>query len=172
LFDAIRKQHGIQAVRDVYVRSPLNSPTTFWFVGKIASASSSSAAADDDDDDARDDDETRFQHAAVALKRGILEYAKHELRPQNLAGPTYSAALELWLAPGNSEMDVVQNKVDLVRVTGSASDLPADLDLSLIGYNPEIYVGEERVKGGLRVERDEQGRPTKPVFEINQTTEQ
>lgn len=123
-------------------------------------------------DDGSDTDESSFFHAAVAQKRLILEYAKGELRPQNLAGPTYAPFLELWLAPGNSEMDVVQNKVDLVRVTGSASDLPRNWDLSSVGYNPEIYVGDERVKGGLRVERDEQGRPTKPAFEVTLPVEQ
>ena len=38
-FDKIRKDNvgNVQACcRDVYVRSPLNSPTTYWFVGKIA----------------------------------------------------------------------------------------------------------------------------------------
>ena len=158
LFDSIRKDHGVSAVRDVYVRSPVNSPTTYWFVGKIASSLVVDGA------DAFND--AHFQQAAVAQKRLILEYAKRELRPQNLGGPTYSPRLELWLAPGNSEMDVVQNKVDLVRVVGSASDLPDNLDLGTMGYNPEIYVGEERVKGGLRVERDEQGRPTKPSFDV------
>jgi hypothetical protein len=158
LFDSIRKERGVSAVRDVYVRSPANSPTTYWFVGKIASSLVVDGA------DAYND--AHFQQAAVAQKRLIFEYAKRELRPQNLAGPTYSPRLELWLAPGNSEMDVVQNKADLVRVVGSASDLPDNLDLDTMGYNPEIYVGEERVKGGLRVERDEQGRPTKPSFDV------
>ena len=36
-----------------------------------------------------------------------------------------------------------------------------------VGYNPEIYVGEEQVKGGLRVVRDEEGRPVKDAFEIS-----
>jgi hypothetical protein len=160
LFDAIRKKHGPEAVRDVYVRSPANSPTTYWFVGKIASSLVAEGASALND--------AHFQQAAVAQKRLILDYAKSDLRPQNLAGPAYSPFLELWLAPGNSEMDVVQNKVDLVRVVGSASDLPEHLDLGTMGYNPEIYVGDERIKGGLRVERDDQGRPTKPSFEIQQ----
>jgi hypothetical protein len=145
----------------VYVRSPADSPTTYWFAGKIASSHGNG-----------EEDETRFRHAALAQKRLILEYAKGELRPQNLSGPSRSPLLELWLAPGNSEMDVVQNKVDLVRVAGSASDLPEDLDLDTVGYNPEIYVGDEKVRGGLRVERDEHGRPTKPAFEVQQQQEQ
>jgi hypothetical protein len=50
------------------------------------------------------------QEAVTSQKRLILEYAKRELRPQNMGGPYYEKALELWLAPGNSEMDVVQTK--------------------------------------------------------------
>ena len=38
-----------------------------------------------------------------------------------------------------------------------------------VGYNPEIYVGDEREQGGLRIMRDENGHPIKPVFEINQS---
>jgi hypothetical protein len=46
------------------------------------------------------------------------------------------------------------------------NDLPDDFTVDMVGYNPEIYVGEERVDGGLRVERDEWGRPAKPVFDV------
>ena len=35
-FDFLRKEFGVEACRDVYVRAPLNDPQTFWFVGKIA----------------------------------------------------------------------------------------------------------------------------------------
>ena len=152
-FDALRKAGGSEACNDVYVRAPLNSPTTYWFVGKIAVTTPSAKA---------------FCNAAIAQKRLILEYSKQELRPQNLGGQ-YSQNLELWLAPGDSEMDVVQNKINLTKVVGSANDLDDDFDVQTVGYNPEIYVGEEREKGGLRIERDEEGRPVKPVFEVNQS---
>lgn len=151
LFDSLRQQFGVAQCRDVYVRAPVNSPTTFWFVGKIAMAEGVEADA-----------------AAIAQKRLIFEYSKRELRPQNLGG-RYAADLELWLAPGDSEMDVVRNKVALERVTGSLGDLPDDFDLDAVGYNPEIYVGDERVQGGLRVERDTEGRPVKPVFDVNES---
>jgi hypothetical protein len=36
-----------------------------------------------------------------------------------------------------------------------------------VGFNPEIYIGEEAKDGGLRVKRDENGHPVKPVFSIN-----
>lgn len=95
----------------------------------------------------------------------------HHLRPQNLGGK-YASTLELWLAPPDSEMDVAQNKVTLQRVVGSAADLPEEFNVASVGYNPEIYVGDEVTQGGLRVERDEEGRPTKPVYEVQQTVKQ
>eukprot|EP00957_Ditylum_brightwellii_P060780 4614606-Ditylum_brightwellii.AAC.1 len=60
--------------------------------------------------------------AVLSQKRLILEYAKNQLRPQNLGGP-YSKNLELWMAPGDSEMDAVQNKVSFIKVDGSTKDL-------------------------------------------------
>ena len=96
-----------------------------------------------------------------------MEYAKRELRPQNLGGK-YASSLELWLAPGDSEMDCVQNKVSLTKVDGSTSDLADDFSVSDVGYNPEIYVGDEAEEGGLRITRDAEGKPIKGVFEINQ----
>jgi hypothetical protein len=152
LFDDIRKELGPEACNDVYVRAPANSETTLWFVGKVAFRGSATA-----------------QQAAVAQKRVILEYSKSELRPQNLGG-SYSKNLELWLAPGDSEMDVVRNVVELEQVKGSASDLPDDEDfLNNVGFNPEIYVGDERLQGGFRVERDAEGKPIKPTFEVNES---
>lgn len=161
-FDVIRKEHGVAACRDVYVRSPLHSETTFWFVGKIACVT---AEKDDDDDDTVD--APRFLQTSLLLKRIILEYSKDQLRPQVMGGK-YASALELWLAPGDSEMDVATNKVNLHPVRGSLSTgTETALAASDVGYNPEIYIGDERVKGGLRVERDENGVPTKPAFEPN-----
>jgi hypothetical protein len=154
-YDRLRKEYGVAAAcRDVYVRSPLNSATTYWFVGKVAFNPASSTTA---------------TQAVLAQKRLILDYSKLKLRPNNFGGK-YANALELWLAPGDSEMDVVQNKVSLEAVQGSASsDLPEDWNRSDVGYNPEIYIGEENEKGGLRVERDEEGHPTKPVFDVNKS---
>jgi hypothetical protein len=140
---------------DVYVRSPDNSRTTFWFVGKIARDTSVTVVP------------TPTQ-AILSQKRIILEYAKQRLRPQNFGGK-YAATLELWLAPADSEMNVVQNKVSLERVMGSAADLTDDFSVLTVGFNPEIYIGDELTKGGLRVERDEEGRPIKSEFEVNQS---
>lgn len=154
-FDAIREEYGVQACWDLYCKSPLDDPHRLWFIGKIAVRPNTNATP---------------QQAVVAQKRIILEYAKRELRPQNLGLPKYADSLELWLAPGDSEMDCVQNKVSLERVVGSLADLVEnDFSVANVGYNPEIYVGDEREQGGLRILRDENGQPIKPVFDINQS---
>lgn len=104
--------------------------------------------------------------AVISQKRLILEYAKNQLRPQNFGGP-YSKALEVWIAPGDTEMDVVQNKISLEKVTGSVSDLSEGFSVNDVGFNPEIYLSDEQKEGGLRVKRDADGKPVKDVFEIN-----
>jgi len=153
-FDSIRKDHGKESTHDVYCYSPLDDKETFWFVGKIAVRPETAATA---------------QQAALSQKRLIFEYAKRELRPQNFGG---SSTLELWLAPGDTEMDAVQNKphTTLIKVEGTTSDLLEDFSVKDVGYNPEIYVGDEIEKGGLRIRRDHlTGKPIKPVFEVNQS---
>lgn len=101
-FDSLLKKHGKDAVSDVYVRSPLNDKDLLWFVGKIVRCL---------DENLLDGSTVPTENdAVISQKRLILEYAKRELRPQNLGGP-FSEGLELWLAPGDSEMDCVQNKV-------------------------------------------------------------
>jgi hypothetical protein len=153
-FDAIRKEHGKEWSNDVYCYSPLNDEETFWYVGKIAFKPGTAATA---------------LQAALSQKRLIFEYSKRELRPQNLGGK-YASALELWLAPGDSEMDAVQNKISLTKVEGTTKDLLPDFSVKDVGYNPEIYVGDEVEKGGLRVKRNPTtGEALKPVFEVNES---
>ena len=153
-FDAIRKDHGKEATNDVYCYSPLNDEETFWYVGKIAVRPGTAATA---------------MQAALSQKRLIFEYSKRELRPQNLGGK-YASTLELWLAPGDSEMDAVQNKISLTKVEGTTKDLLPDFSVKDVGYNPEIYVGDEIEKGGLRIKRNPlTGDPVKPVFEVNES---
>jgi hypothetical protein len=41
-------------------------------------------------------------------------------------------------------MDVVQNKVSLIKVEGSTRELREGFSVRDCGYNPEIYVGEVR----------------------------
>lgn len=157
-FDKLRKEYGKDSTTDLYVRSPLNDEAIFWYVGKVARCT--------DVDNLEGTTIPTVEEAVISQKRIILEYAKNQLRPQNFGGP-YSKALELWVAPGDSEMDVVQNKVSFDKITGSTSDLSEGFSVSDVGFNPEIYVGDEQKEGGLRVKRDENGDPVAPAFEIN-----
>ena len=127
-FDKLRQDYGKDCTNDVYCRSPDNDVETFWFVGKVAVRPDTAATPD---------------QAVISQKRLILEYCKSELRPQNFAGK-YASTLELWLAPGDSEMDAVQNKVSLTKVDGSLSDLADDFNVKDVGFNPEIYVVRRR----------------------------
>ena len=157
-FDALRKAYGPESCHDLYVRSPSNDETLFWFVGKISRCTDSSKL--------KGTILPTPNEAVICQKRLILEYASLQLRPQNLGGP-YKNNLEIWTAPGDSEMDAVQNKVSLEKVTGSAKEIRDGFSMKDVGFNPEIYVGDEIDKGGLRIVRDEEGKPVKPVFSIN-----
>jgi len=158
-FDHIRKKYGKEATTDLYVKSPLNDPQLCWYVGKVI------RIMDASDKDKKGSTLPTELDAVISQKRLILEYAKNQLRPQNFGGP-YSKNLEVWIAPGDSEMDVVQNKISLMKVTGSLKDLSEGFSVSDVGFNPEIYVGDEQKEGGLRVKRDENGDPVRAVFEI------
>jgi hypothetical protein len=158
-FDLIRKKYGKESTSDLYMRSPLNDSELFWFIGKV------NRRLENDEAIEGSVSPTEME-AVLSQKRLIIEYAKNQLRPQNFGGP-YSSSLEIWLAPGDSEMDVVQNKISLVKVTGSIKDLREGFNVKDVGFNPEIYIGEEAKDGGLRVKRDENGDPVKPVFSIN-----
>lgn len=164
-FDRIRKLFGKDATTDIYVRSPLNDERVFWFVGKVIRIIER-GAGDEIGNDLIGTVYPTEEDAIISQKRLILEYARNQLRPQNMGGP-YAKNLELWSAPGDSEMDVVQNKVNLVSLTGSSRDLREGFNVKDVGYDPEIYVGDEQQKGGLRVVRDSEGKPVKPVFEID-----
>jgi hypothetical protein len=166
-FDRLRKEYDEDACHDVYVRSPLNDASTFWFVGKVARCTDMDKLVEGND--ATKSVPTPYD-AVISQKRLILEYAKRELRPQNMGGP-FSEGLELWIAerPGDREMDAVQNKLNLEHVTGSLASLSEGFHVANVGYNPEIYVGDEVTKGGLRIVRDEEGKPVKPVFDINES---
>jgi hypothetical protein len=159
-FDEIRKKYGKDATSDLYMRSPLNDNQLFWVVGKVV------RRLDVNDEQAKGKCVPTEFEAVISQKRLIIEYAKNQLRPQNFGGP-YSKNLEIWIAPGDSEMDVVQNKISLTKVIGSTADLSETFSVHDVGFNPEIYVGDERKDGGLRVKRDENGDPIKDVFEIN-----
>ena len=87
------------------------------------------------------------------------------MRLSKVATAITSAGISAALFSGN--IWAGQKTLDYSSGTGTPTDVRDGFSVKDVGYNPEIYVGEEQEKGGLRVVRDEEGRPVKPVFEIN-----
>jgi len=73
--------------------------------------------------------------------------------------------LEIWLAPGNTEMDVAKNTQALALLPlPPVEELPPLTAVSPdIGYEPEIYQNGEQ---GFRVKRDLLGAPIGKVLEV------
>ncbi|KAL7576029.1 hypothetical protein ACA910_000816 [Epithemia clementina (nom. ined.)] len=138
-FVAIREAAGKDLTNDVYVREPNNSPQVFWFVGKIARVS----------------DVTPAQ--AVSRQWNIIETHATHLRPLELF-PS-QGSLEIWIAPGDSEMDIAYNRPDPVFEKMERDVEGADqLKSMLMGFQGEMYeAGEE----GFRTWRNEDGTPAK-----------
>ena len=66
------------------------------------------------------------------------------------------------MATGDSEMDFVQNKIVLARLTGSSRDLCEGFHVKNAGFGPEIYVGDEKKDRGLWVVRDRDTQSRRP----------
>ena len=125
---------------DVYVRSAKSDK--FWFVGKSAAR----AGACDD----------AAAYSAVVQKRLCLEHAKLlklELRT--------AKTLQLWCAPGNTEMKVAQKMIGLRPLDGLKGAREA-LPLDECGFMPEQY---EKANGemeqGFYVRLPDDGQPAK-----------
>lgn len=152
---------------------------TFWFIGKINHLS-----------------EINSNEALIALTPLLIEYSK-TLRPLELAGAnalqnnnndpitntntSKDHGVQIWTAPGNSEMDCVQHKVTLDYTPYSSYSetyleelndkftrmMSTSDNIHIIGYEPEIYQGGE---DGFRIKRDDDGRPVKAVVNVNVKT--
>ena len=160
-FEKMRDQ-GIATTYDLYVRA--SNSEVFWFVGKLN----------------HDQSKLGAEEALQIEMPLILEYAK-SLRPKELSGPlAVHFELEIFTTPGNNEMNVAQNKINLTKfvprsVSSATSDdshiteisashqiLTGGTDIS--GFEPEIYQGGEE---GFRIKRNDDGTPKKAAFEIN-----
>ena len=136
-------------VCDVYAN--LSECETYWFIGKVAHANSLSS-----------------KKAFSVLELLLKEYSK-SLRPRDLAGPAAgSRVLQLWYAPGNSEMSVARNLISLTRCfdnsdSSSNSELANDFNPHEVGFQAEVYQGGEE---GFRCQRDSTGAPVKQAFDV------
>ena len=154
-FDNIIKlDYNERVIHDCYAR--LEGSEVCWFIGKVAHIPEVSM-------------KDAFELYLVLLK----EYSK-SLRPKELAVKSTGVNLQIWYAPGNSEMSVAQNKISLKLYAPAAIDSgntelqPSDVSKvgaveSFIGFQPEVYQdGEE----GFRVLRDSNGHPLGKPFEV------
>jgi hypothetical protein len=138
-FVAIREAGGKEMTNDVYVREP--SSGIFWFAGKVARVSDVSLAD------------------AVARQWPLIEQHAANLRPLELY--PHRGTLEIWTAPGDSELDVAYNRPSIVFEKMSR-EMTTNIKNAMVGFSGEVYQeGEE----GFRTLRNDDGRPAKP--EIN-----
>mmetsp|Transcript_35924 Transcript_35924/g.78710 ORF Transcript_35924/g.78710 Transcript_35924/m.78710 type:complete len:288 (-) Transcript_35924:246-1109(-) len=139
-FVDIRTAGGPEMTNDVYARKA--GDDTFWFAGKVARVSDVSP------------------ELAVARQWSLIETHAARLRPIELYPSR--GKLELWIAPGDSEMDVAYNRPDCKFVQMKR---PEDLEgvgvirQAEIGFQGEIYEGGE---DGFRTWRHDDGSPVKP----------
>lgn len=123
----------------------LSGNDIFWFIGKIGFKEG-----------------VQVESAIYSQEMLLCEYAR-SLRPVELGGvASIGKRLQLWYAPGNSEMDVAQNKLPLTRY--SKDSVKITVSYSEVGYEPEVYIDEEP---GFRVYRDNDGKCLKPAFEVD-----
>ncbi|GMI47270.1 hypothetical protein TrCOL_g10558 [Triparma columacea] len=144
-YDEMVKDNDV-TLRDVYVLdkdhvdpSDGGNIGTFWFVGKFATRESGDAVAPPDR-------ATVYTHS-----KNLVLKLRH------------SRSLSIFTAPGNSEMEVVRNLTPLTPLPNSDTDGGG----CEVGFNPEIYIGDEQHKGGLRVKRYEDGSICANTFEVN-----
>ena len=137
-YAAIRGAGGAETVLDVYTRDPATD--VFWFVGKAARVSGVSASQ------------------CVARQWNLITTHSANLRPLDLFPARHS--LEVWTAPGDSELDVAYHRPDAVFVK-HAPDVEgaAAVKISHVGFQGEVY---ERGEEGFRTQRLEDGRPARP----------
>jgi len=120
-FFAIRGVGGKDTVNDIYVQEP--ETDIFWFIGKIARAGVS-------------------LEKAVARQYPMIERHGCNLRPVELM--SHWGKLDLWAAPGDSELDVAYNRPScefqkIEREVEGARTVKSNA----IGFQGESYENEE-----------------------------
>jgi len=141
-FLSLRNIGGKEICNDVYAKSPLVEEEV-WYDGKVAKISDVSL------------------EDCIARQWNIIETHATNLRPIELF--PQRGKLEIWTAPGDSELDVAYNRPELKMTKMEHYEVtPQQLKSNLIGFQGEVYQeGEE----GFRSWRKADGSPARP--EIN-----
>lgn len=138
-FAAIKSVGGVEMVNDVYARDPEDQ--VFWFIGKVARIS----------------DVTIDQ--CIARQYALIEEHAARLRPLELFKKVGS--IEIWLAPGDSEMDVAYNRPSCQFVGPMSREVEGSIGIknAFVGFQGEVYLDDEE---GFRCLRKDDGSPMKP----------
>jgi hypothetical protein len=150
-FHAIRQAGGKETTNDVYVRDPVDKQV-MWYTGKVARVSDIS-----------------LEECIHRLYPMIERHACH-LRPKELYPHRgEEGALEVWTAPGDSELEVAYNRpsVRLQRFVHSKdwqykakdSKYPSHVKASMVGFQGEVY---QEGEDGFRTWRHDDGMPARP----------
>lgn len=150
-FHAIRGAGGKETTNDVYVRGPVEKDV-FWYTGKVARVS-----------------DVSLEDCIQRLYPMIERHACH-LRPKELY--PHRGNLDVWTAPGDSEMEVAYNRASIrleqflqigeKRYKAKGSTYPSHIKASMVGFQGEVYQDGE---DGFRTWRNDDGMPARP--EIN-----
>lgn len=138
------------AISDIYLRDP--STNIFWFIGKTIRTRGTGVTIQD----------------SVARQWNLLEEHGARLRPNELAKFLGKEELEIWAAPGNSEIDVAYYRPEIMftkidrPTTDAYKELMEGVRTVEVGYEGEVYMEDE---AGFRTTRDDEGRPDMPERE-------
>ncbi len=134
----IRSAGGKQVCNDVYVRNP--EEEVFWYTGKVARISDVSL------------------EDCIARQWSLIETHAANMRPLELF--PHRGRLEIWTAPGDSELDVAYNRPHLQMIKHKPKSMTnRDLKNNFIGFQGEVYQDGE---DGFRTWRTDQGWPARP----------
>jgi hypothetical protein len=137
-FVDIREAEG--PTNDIYVRDGTNE--IFWFCGKVARVSDISL------------------EECVARQWPLIEQHAANLRPLELSPK--KGVLEIWTAPGDSELDIAYNRPEVVMQKMNRDVEPSSgtkIRNMLVGFQGEIY---DQGEDGFRTWRTEDGRAAQP----------
>jgi hypothetical protein len=146
-FVAIREAAGQELTNDVYVPEP--DSEVFWFVGKLARISDVSV------------------EQAVARQWPLIVQHAANLRPLELFPSR--AYLEVWIAPGDTELEVAYNRPNVVfrKMTREGVEGVGAIKSNMVGFQGETYPNGPGM--GFRAQRTKDGRPAKPEIEGPET---
>jgi len=141
-FEEIRMVGGSECVNDIYARDngapDKRLKQTFWFVGKVARCTGTVSLA-----------------GAVGRQWNLIEEHAARLRHVEL-GPSFKdMRFEIWAAPGDSEMQMAQNRLSasLQKMQRMEKSEWESIAIDEIGWDGELQDGDE----GFRVLRSDDG---------------